>query len=104
MFWGVGGLQIRIDLLCNLGSKQAHGKLGDFLGCVGSQSAKTLEDMSILGCTCVRMEAFVLLAFFPSFVAFFAKFDIFPLKVVFLECRKGHDGGKRTNGEFGQDP
>ena len=39
VFWGAGGLQIRIDLLRNLGSKDAHGKLV-FLGCVGSWGTK----------------------------------------------------------------
>ena len=34
---------------------------------------KTLENMSLLGCTCVKMEPFVLLAFvFPGFTVFFA--------------------------------
>ena len=34
--------------------------LGIFLVYVGSRSAKTLENMSILGCTCAKMEPFVL--------------------------------------------
>ena len=83
MFWGVGGLQIQIDLLRNLGSKDAHGKLGDFLGRLGSRSTKTLENMSILGCTCAKMEPFVLLAFFPTcraFYFFMSKLNILPLK------------------------
>ena len=44
--------------------------LGMFLGCVGSWSTKMLENMSILGCACVKMEPFALL-FFPKFCSIF---------------------------------
>ena len=45
-------------------------------------------------CTCMKMEPFVLLAFSPSFITFFAsKLDISPLEnVVLLKCRKGDLG------------
>ena len=50
------------------------------LGCVGSRSTKTLENMSILGCACVKMEPFVLL-FFPKFCSTFrVKIGHFPLQ------------------------
>ena len=96
VFWGIGGLQIQIDLLRNLGSKAAHGKLGDFLGCVGSRSTKTLENMSFGG---MYMRGTICPFGFLSqmfFGVFHVKLDIFPLKrSVLEECRKGHDGGRK---------
>ena len=77
--------------------KMHMANLGIFFGCVGSRSTKTLENMSLLGCTCVKMEPFVLLTFFcPGFIIFFtSKLDIFPQIELCLECRKGHDGGQK---------
>ena len=84
--------------------KMHMANLENFLGCVGSRSTKTLENMSILGCACVKMEPFVLL-FFPSFVVVFAsKLGIFFKNVVFWECRKGYNGCRKGHGEFGQHP
>ena len=89
MFWGFGLLQIQIDLLRNLGSKVAHGKLGDFFRLCGFPEHKNAGKYEFLGCTCV--EPFVLFVFF-GFLVFFT----FPLKrSVLEECRKGHDGGRK---------
>ena len=44
--------------------KMHMANLGTFLGYVGCRSTKTLENMSILGSACVKMEPFVL-SFFP---------------------------------------
>ena len=55
------------------------------------------------GCTCVKMEPFVLLGFFPQFYSLFRfKIGHFPFKAWCLGSRKGpFSGPKRTNGGFG---
>ena len=48
------------------------------------------------GCTCVKMEPFVLLAFFPHLIVFFAsKLDIVPLKCSVLGVCKGPFCGRK---------
>ena len=60
--------------------KMRMANLGIFLGCVGSWSTKTLENLSILGRACVKMEP-LFLRFFPKFCSTFrVKIGHFPLK------------------------
>ena len=82
MFWGVGGLQIRNDLLRNLGSKDSHDKLGDFLGLCGFLKRKNAGKYEYIG-MCMRENGTICVfgVFFPNFIVFFAsELDIILLK------------------------
>ena len=77
--------------------KMHMANLGIFLRLRGFPERKNAGITSILRCMCVKMELFVLLAFVPKVYSMFrVKIGHFPFNnVVLLECRKGHDGGRK---------